>query len=85
MRIKYTLCHISCHMYNQVKFWITFNEPICTVYLGHGNGEHAPGIKDPTDSMFKAAHTLLRAHAKAYHTYVDEFKAKQGGQQVTSC
>jgi len=65
---------------DRVKSWITFNEPICTCWLGYGNGEHAPGIKDPLNSPFKAAHTLLRAHAKAYHTYDKEFRPTQKGE-----
>lgn len=42
------------------------------------------GIKDPFDSTFKAAHNLLRSHARAYHTYCDQFKAKQQG-ACSSC
>jgi beta-glucosidase/6-phospho-beta-glucosidase/beta-galactosidase len=63
----------------QVKLWITFNEPICTVWLGYGNGEHAPGIQDPLGSVYPAAHNLLRAHARAYRTYRDDFKPTQKG------
>ena len=63
----------------KVKFWITFNEPICTCWLGYGSGVHAPGVKDPIQSPFTSGHTLLRAHAKAYQTYVTEFKSKQNG------
>ena len=56
--------------------WATFNEP--SVY-GYAFGTHAPGIKDPLGAPFKASHTVIRAHAKAYHTYVTEFKDKQKG------
>ena len=68
----------------QVKYWITFNEPICTCWLGYGNGVHAPGIKDPLSSPFQAAHTLLLAHAKAYRMYEKEFKPQQKGAPVES-
>lgn len=63
----------------QVKFWITLNEPICSAWLGYGNGAHAPGIADPVNSTFKAAHNLIRAHAKAYRTYETQFKPDQKG------
>ena len=62
-----------------MKHWITLHEPICTAWLGYGTGEHAPGGKDAFESPFLAGHTLLRAHAKAYHTYVTEFKSEQEG------
>jgi lactase-phlorizin hydrolase len=64
---------------DRVKQWITFNEPICTVWLGYGNGAHAPGVKDPSKSTFQAAHNLIRAHARAYRTYCAEFKPTQKG------
>ena len=64
----------------QVKLWLTFNEPLCTSWLGHGNGEHAPGIKDPMSSPFKAAHTIILAHTQTYQMYKKEFKAKQKGE-----
>lgn len=59
--------------------WITLNEPICSTYLGYGIGMHAPGIKDPLNAMFKTAHTLIRAHTKAYRTYESKYKAQQKG------
>jgi lactase-phlorizin hydrolase len=64
---------------DRVKFWITFNEPLCTTFLGHGNGEHAPGIKDPLGSTFAVAHTIIRAHARAWHSYDRDFRSKQAG------
>ncbi|ELT91672.1 hypothetical protein CAPTEDRAFT_166781 [Capitella teleta] len=64
---------------DRVKMWITLNEPICSTYLGYGIGMHAPGIKDPLNAMFKTAHTLIRAHTKAYRTYESKYKAQQKG------
>ena len=37
---------VSRHFGNRVKYWVTHNEPWCIAHLGHGTGEHAPGIKD---------------------------------------
>lgn len=47
-----------------VKLWSTVNEPWCSAFLGHGSGEHAPGIKDP-GSAFVVAHHLMLAHHAA--------------------
>ena len=60
--------------------WITINEPRVVATNGYGNGDLAPGIKklDGT-SMYQAAHTLIKAHAKAYHVYDDEFRSIQKG------
>lgn len=62
-----------------MELWLTFNEPIIAAWFGYGNGYHAPGIKDPYKAAFKAGHTIIKAHAKAYQTYKNEFKDKQKG------
>ncbi len=108
---------ISSLFHNQVKKWLTFNEPIVFVWLGYGSGVHAPGwfwkgrerpcaslerkqlwldtrwtqtaslmvffsgIKDPFDSTFKAAHNVIKSHARAYRTYCDKFKSAQKGKK----
>lgn len=49
-------------------YWITLNEPMCVAFLGYGNGEHAPGIKDyPT--AYACTHHLLLAHGAAVQRY----------------
>ncbi len=47
-------------------FWSvsTLNEPWCSAFLGHSDGEHAPGHTDPGDS-FVVAHNLMLAHHAA--------------------
>jgi beta-glucosidase len=55
---------ISRALGDRVKRWITHNEPWCISYLGYGNGEHAPGIKD-WSKMLAAAHTLLVSHGES--------------------
>ncbi|XP_053554224.1 lactase/phlorizin hydrolase [Bombina bombina] len=64
---------------DRVKFWITFDEPWVVSYAGYGTGEHAPGIKDPGDSSYKVAHTILKSHAKAWHLYNDKYRTKYSG------
>jgi len=65
---------------DRVKYWITFNEAFVVCHLGYATGAHAPGITDPAEQPYKCAHTVLKSHAMAYHTYQKEFKATQNGQ-----
>ena len=46
---------------------------------GYGNGVHAPGKVGMGDNTYIVAHNLIRAHAKAYRVYHNEFAATQGG------
>ena len=49
---------------SRVKMWITLNEPFCSAMLGHGTGEHAPGMKD-LSTAYKVLHNLYLAHGLA--------------------
>jgi beta-glucosidase len=42
----------------------THNEPWCTAFLGNGNGQFAPGFKDPQLTV-QVAHHLLLSHGLA--------------------
>jgi len=64
---------------NEVKFWITLNEPKETSLQGHGSGTMAPGIMGPGTSVYVAAHNQIRAHARAYRAYHADFAREQGG------
>ncbi|XP_066277899.1 cytosolic beta-glucosidase-like [Branchiostoma lanceolatum] len=65
---------------DRVKFWLTFNEPMIVCSLGYASGEHAPGIQDSSSvSNLRCGHTLLKAHARAWHTYNTTFRQLQGG------
>ena len=46
---------------------------------GYGNGVHAPGEVGMGDKVYIVGHNLIRAHAKAYRVYHNEFAATQGG------
>ncbi len=48
-----------------VTHFITLNEPQCTVFLGHGNGQHAPGLKLDLEGQFAVLHHQLLAHGLA--------------------
>lgn len=52
------------HLGDLVQIWSTLNEPWCSAFLGHGSGEHAPGLTDP-GSAYVAAHNLMLAHHAA--------------------
>jgi beta-glucosidase len=49
---------------DRVKHWMTLNEPAVTVWCGHIEGNHAPGIRDPRLVPAVAHHQLL-AHGWA--------------------
>jgi beta-glucosidase len=44
---------------DRVRHWITHNEPWCVAAHGHEHGEHAPGHRDPAESLRVAHHVLL--------------------------
>ena len=49
---------------DRVKHWITHNEPWCTAFLGHHEGNHAPGIRN-FRSALQVCHNLLLSHGLA--------------------
>ena len=49
---------------DRVKNWMTFNEPLCTAWIGNLLGEMAPGIRDLKTAL-NVAHHLLLAHGRA--------------------
>lgn len=65
---------------DRVKHWITFNEPYNTCEMGYGVAIAAPGILGEATQPYLCAHTVLKAHAKAYRLYETEFKPTQNGE-----
>ena len=55
---------VTDHLSDRVKVWMTHNEPWVTAAVGHFDGSHAPGLKDPV-ATFKAMHHLLLSHGLA--------------------
>jgi beta-glucosidase len=49
---------------DRVKNWITHNEPWCIATLGHEEGEHAPGHRDPAEAL-RVSHHVLLSHGLA--------------------
>lgn len=64
---------------NDVKLWTTINEPKQVCQLGYGIGIFGPAVVSPGIGNYLCAHTILKAHAKAYHIYDKEFRPKQNG------
>ncbi|KAJ8045999.1 Lactase-phlorizin hydrolase [Holothuria leucospilota] len=60
---------------SRVKYWITFNEPYVVCWLGYGINVFAPGIYSPGYAPYRAAHTIIKAHAKAYNTYKEKYSS----------
>ncbi|XP_033864502.3 klotho-like [Acipenser ruthenus] len=64
---------------DNVKFWITIDNPFVVAWHGYGTGMVAPGIKGDPGLPFRAGHTLIKAHAAVWHLYDNKFRQKQGG------
>jgi beta-glucosidase len=55
---------VSCRLGDRVRHWVTHNEPWCVAHLGHEQGVHAPGRRDPAESL-RVAHHVLLSHGRA--------------------
>nr|XP_020635330.1 lactase-phlorizin hydrolase [Pogona vitticeps] len=65
---------------DRVKFWMTFNEPLLISWRGYDSGVFPPNVKDnPGYSAYQVTHTILKAHARAYHIYDQKYRATQKG------
>lgn len=68
---------VSRRVGDRVKHWVTHNEPWCISHLGHEQGAHAPGMRDPMAAM-RAAHHIMLSHGRA----VEVLRANVPGAQV---
>ncbi|XP_007903579.1 lactase-like protein [Callorhinchus milii] len=64
---------------DRVKRWITFNNPWSTAVEGYELGQHAPGLRLRGTGAYRAAHNIIKAHAKAWHTYDNRWRSRQKG------
>lgn len=55
---------VAARLGDRVRHWITHNEPWCISTLGHEEGHHAPGRRDPAEAV-RVAHHLLLSHGWA--------------------
>eukprot|EP00058_Branchiostoma_floridae_P009952 XP_002595440.1 hypothetical protein BRAFLDRAFT_69272 [Branchiostoma floridae] len=66
---------------DRVKRWATFNEPWSFIVPGYGLGVSPPQMLfGMRRRQYEVAHVVIKAHARAWHTYNDTFRAQQGGQ-----
>ncbi|EFN81478.1 Lactase-phlorizin hydrolase, partial [Harpegnathos saltator] len=63
----------------KVKYFITINEPLVFCDKGYQTGEMAPGKKLGAIGKYLCLHNVLKAHAKIYHIYDQEFRKQQEG------
>ncbi|XP_044060721.1 beta-klotho [Siniperca chuatsi] len=64
---------------SRVKYWLTMHNPYLVAVQGYGTGVHAPGETGGPAGSLIVAHNLIRAHAKAWHTYDTHFRPTQMG------
>ncbi|XP_035865347.1 lactase-like protein isoform X2 [Phyllostomus discolor] len=64
---------------DRVKHWVTFSDPWTMAEKGYETGQHAPGLKLPGTGLYKAAHHIIKAHARAWHSYNTTWRSKQQG------
>lgn len=69
---------------DNVKYWLTLNEPKQTCLQGYGDGSMPPLIKQSGVLDYQCTHNVLKAHARAYHIYDSEFRSKQNGSKSVS-
>ncbi|XP_061902953.1 klotho [Entelurus aequoreus] len=64
---------------DDVKLWITIDNPFVVARHGYGTGVVAPGIKNHPDLPFTVGHILLKAHAAVWHLYDRHYRPRQHG------
>ncbi|XP_034037469.1 beta-klotho [Thalassophryne amazonica] len=65
---------------SRVRYWLTMDNPYLVAVQGYGTGMHAPGESLGLSGSLTVAHNLIRAHAKAWHTYNTHFRPFQKGE-----
>ncbi|KAI4491174.1 hypothetical protein M0802_010395 [Mischocyttarus mexicanus] len=64
---------------SKVKVFFTINEPAVICTEGYGSTVLAPGKNLTGIGSYLCMHNILKAHAKVYHMYDEEFRSKQNG------
>ncbi|XP_066576626.1 beta-klotho [Amia ocellicauda] len=64
---------------SRVKYWVTIHNPYLVALQGYGTGQHAPGEAGNSTAVFTVAHNLIKAHARVWHTYDEQFRDLQKG------
>ncbi|XP_023555111.1 cytosolic beta-glucosidase [Octodon degus] len=64
---------------DRVRLWITLNEPNVMSALGYDLGLFPPGVPHVGTGGYQAAHNMIKAHARAWHSYDRLFRKEQKG------
>lgn len=64
---------------DRVKLWTTINEPFSICYHGYGELQKAPAINSTGIGEYLCMHNVLKAHARVYHLYDNEYRGTQEG------
>ncbi|XP_076643687.1 myrosinase 1-like [Halictus rubicundus] len=64
----------------KVKRFVPINEPSGMCNASYAFGKHAPGKKLHGYGEYLCVHNMLKAHARAYRIYQEEFKPAQNGE-----
>ena len=69
---------------DRVQRWVTHNEPWCITTLGHEEGHHAPGHRNPPEAL-RVAHHLLLSHGRATEAIRREAPGSEVGIVLIHC
>lgn len=75
--VEYTAA-VSERLGDRVRHWATHNEPWCIATLGHEEGKHAPGHRDPAEAL-RVAHHLLVSHGRAVRVLRENSRGAEVG------
>ncbi|NP_001136332.1 glycoside hydrolase-like protein isoform X1 [Nasonia vitripennis] len=64
---------------HRIKLFATINEPYEVCRQGYYFGAFAPGLQLGRHAEYLCTHNIIKAHARAYHIYNDEFRTEQNG------
>ncbi|XP_044801974.1 cytosolic beta-glucosidase isoform X2 [Bubalus bubalis] len=64
---------------DRVKQWITINEPNIFAVMAYEFGVFPPGVPHVGTKVYQAAHNLIKAHARSWHSYDSLFRKEQKG------
>ncbi|XP_069781008.1 beta-klotho-like [Narcine bancroftii] len=64
---------------DRVKYWITIHNPFLVAWHGYKTGNYPPGQRDNLVAMYTVGHNMIKAHAKVWHTYEEQFRKSQNG------
>jgi beta-glucosidase len=81
--VDYTVA-VTRRLGDRIRHWVTHNEPWCAATLGHEEGHHAPGHRDPAEAL-RVAHHLLLSHGLAAAAIRREVASAEVGIVIIHC